>query len=63
MKIHKVNNSYGYDFYWEGICEHCSAINEKMPPGYDDTNYHKNVIPKMICKSCGKNRDGLLKGG
>lgn len=53
MKILKINSQNRRDFYWDGECEHCGAI-EKDKSGYDDDNYHINVIPKMECKICGK---------
>ena len=58
MRIEKITNSHRNDFYWHGICEHCSTVDQKMPPGYDDANYHRRVIPAMHCKSCGLNRAG-----
>ena len=33
-------------------CEFCG--NESTGSGYDDRNFHDNVIPDMKCKSCGK---------
>ena len=33
-------------------CEFCGNIIDEY--GYDDSNFHKNVIPKMKCKKCGK---------
>lgn len=38
-------------------CEHCDHEVE-LKTGYDDSNYHVNVIPAMLCKKCGKNRNG-----
>ena len=35
------------------VCEHCGK-EEKNKYGYDDANYHDNVIPNMKCKSCGE---------
>jgi len=53
MKIKKITSQYRRDFYAIMECEHCgeTALNNS---GYDDDNYHKNVIPNMKCKSCGK---------
>lgn len=33
-------------------CQFCG--HEETDSGYDDANFHDNVIPKMKCKSCGK---------
>ena len=35
------------------ICEHCGHI-VKDVSGYDDDYFHRNVIPKLKCKNCGK---------
>lgn len=32
----------------------CDCGHEQEGGGYDDDNFHKNVIPQMICDSCGK---------
>ena len=36
-------------------CEHCGDTYEGS--GYDDANFHQNVIPSYICKKCGKKAD------
>lgn len=36
-------------------CEHCGDTYERG--GYDDSNFHQNVIPQMPCASCGKKAD------
>ena len=33
-------------------CEHCG--HETVGHGYDDMNFHQNVIPEMVCGECGK---------
>lgn len=53
MKIKKILTQTRRDFTAVYICEHCgyqgwSAL------GYDDTNFHQNVIPNMICNKCNK---------
>lgn len=40
------------DFKAIYVCEHCG--HEKRGYGYDDTNFHVNVIPQMECDICGK---------
>jgi len=53
MKIKKINSQYRRDFYADMECEHCGNV-EKDVSGYDDANFHQNVIPNMKCKKCGK---------
>lgn len=53
MKIKKINNQIRRDFWADMECESCGHI-EKDVSGYDDDNFHRNVIPEMECKSCGE---------
>jgi len=53
MRILKINSQHRRDFDADIICEHCGHI-EKGISGYDDDNFHRNVIPIMVCKQCGK---------
>lgn len=52
MKIQKILNQHRRDFRAIYECEHCGAT--KTGSGYDDANFHHNVIPTMKCKACGK---------
>ncbi len=52
MKIEKITSQHRRDFYAIYVCEHCGVRHEGS--GYDDDNFHRNVIPKMKCKNCGK---------
>lgn len=52
MKIKKVTWQHRRDFEAIYECEHCKATEKSS--GYDDANFHKNVIPKMKCEKCGK---------
>lgn len=52
MKIQKINSQSRRDFWADMKCEHCGHI-EKNVSGYDDDNFHRNVIPEMKCKKCG----------
>ena len=52
MKIQKIENQIRRDFYAIYECEHCGDRVRK--PGYDDANFHANVIPNMKCEKCGK---------
>ena len=51
MKIKTITNQYRRDFTAIYECESCGAT-QKMG-GYDDDNFHRNVIPNMTCKACG----------
>ncbi len=55
MKIQKIESQNRRDFYAIYECEHCGHT--KRGSGYDDTNFHQNVIPKMKCEQCGKTAD------
>jgi transcription elongation factor Elf1 len=52
MKIKKITSQYRRDFSAIYQCEYCGAAEEGS--GYDDDNFHTNVIPQMKCKQCGK---------
>lgn len=52
MKIQKITNQHRRDFRAVYECEHCEFTREGS--GYDDSNFHQNVIPKMTCPKCGK---------
>jgi transcription elongation factor Elf1 len=52
MRIKEITSQSRRDFYAIYECEHCGHTEEAS--GYDDTNFHHNVVPKMVCKSCGK---------
>ena len=57
MKIQRITFEHRFDFHADMECEHCHHIQE-LKSGYDDEYYHRNVIPAMKCKGCGKNRLG-----
>ena len=52
MKIKTILSQSRRDFTAEYECEHCGFTTTSY--GYDDRNFHENVIPKMVCKECGK---------
>jgi len=52
MKIKKITSQHRRDFRAIYECEHCGA--EEEGSGYDDDNFHRNVIPAMKCKQCGE---------
>ena len=53
MKIKTMLSQHRRDFTAMLVCEHCDA-EQKLTDGYDDTFFHKNVIPRIECKACGK---------
>ena len=52
MRIQKITNQVRRDFTAIYECEHCGAT--RTGRGYDDSYYHQNVIPAMVCSECGK---------
>ena len=52
MKIKQILRQYRRDFWAIFRCEACGYECEGR--GYDDANFHVNVIPKMKCPQCGK---------
>lgn len=52
MKIKKILSQSRRDFTAIYECEHCGVTHERS--GYDDSFFHQNVIPNMVCDSCGK---------
>lgn len=58
MKIKEITSQSRRDFYAIYECEGCGNIT-KEKSGYDDRNFHDNVIPSFKCESCGKSRNEL----
>lgn len=52
MKIKTILSQSRRDFKAIYVCEHCGV--EEQGYGYDDDNFHRNVVPTKVCKSCGK---------
>lgn len=52
MKIKRIIHQHRRDFKAEYECEHCGHVCEDY--GYDDDNFHLNVIPNKVCPNCGK---------
>jgi transcription elongation factor Elf1 len=52
MKIKSIISQDRRDFTAIYECEHCGET--KKGYGYDDANFHSNVIPEMKCEKCGK---------
>ncbi len=58
MKITEITSQNRRDFHADIICEGCGH-KDKLTRGYDDRNYHDNVIPNIKCKKCNKSRNDL----
>lgn len=56
MYISKILSQFRRDFTALYKCEHCGHERE-MSGGYDDDNYHENVVPILVCEKCGKSAD------
>ena len=52
MKIRDILSQNRRDFTAIYVCEHCGHAERSW--GYDDGNFHQNVIPAMKCAECGK---------
>ena len=52
MKIKEILRQNRRDFTAIYICEGCG--HEEKSSGYDDANFHENVIPSFRCEKCGK---------
>jgi transcription elongation factor Elf1 len=53
MRIKRITDQRRRDFSADMECEHCGH-ESRLTTGYDDRNYHENVIPRMKCGECGK---------
>lgn len=51
MKIQEIISQHRRDFVATYVCENCGETRSGC--GYDDANFHENVIPNMVCKKCG----------
>jgi len=58
LKIQIMTRQYRRDFSADLVCEHCGG-EQHLDTGYDDRNFHDNIIPKIKCKRCGKSREDL----
>lgn len=59
MKIKEIISQSRRDFIAVYVCEHCG--HEIKMGGYDDDNFHINVIPSFSCEKCGKKAGGDYK--
>ncbi|MGE7545038.1 hypothetical protein [Sporosarcina newyorkensis] len=61
MKIKQITSQNRRDFQAIYECEGCG--HEHEGGGYDDRNFHDNVIPTMQCEKCNQSRNDLgIKG-
>lgn len=60
MRIKKIISQNRRDFRAIYQCEHCEDEHEDS--GYDDANFHQNVVPDMECKKCGKKAGDDYRG-
>lgn len=60
MKLIEITSQHRNDFSGILQCEHCGS-KKKITTGYDDANYHNNVIPSIHCPDCGMNRAGEIR--
>jgi len=51
MRIKEILDQNRRDFTAMYECEACGHTEQGR--GYDDANFHQNVIPKKVCKKCG----------
>jgi hypothetical protein len=60
MKIKTITSRHRNDYTAIMECEHCG--HEQIDNyGYFDANYMENVIPRMYCQGCEKDRAGVSK--
>ncbi|MGF6376866.1 primosomal protein N' [Clostridiales Family XIII bacterium PM5-7] len=52
MRIKEITYQNRRDFQAIYECEHCGHTVKGK--GYDDDNFHRNVVPDMICRKCKK---------
>lgn len=52
MKIKEITYQHRRDFEADYECEGCGHVCRGS--GYDDANFHQNVIPAMRCPKCNK---------
>lgn len=57
MKIKEIISQNRRDFTAIYVCEKCG--HEEKSSGYDDANFHDNVIPSFICPECGESSISL----
>ena len=61
MKIIKSYNYNRRDFWADMECQHCGNA-ETNVSCYDDSYFHQQVIPNMVCEKCGKKGSEVTSG-
>lgn len=56
MFIKEIISQHRRDFSALLECEHCGH-QQHLATGYDDANYHNNVIPALECPQCKRTAD------
>jgi primosomal protein N' len=51
MRVRQILSQHRRDFMAVYECGHCGETMKGR--GYDDANFHQNVIPTMECGACG----------
>tara|TARA_B100000795_G_C22556117_1_gene344425 strand:+ start:338 stop:553 length:216 start_codon:yes stop_codon:yes gene_type:complete len=59
MKIKAITRQCRRDFFATYECEWCE--HEMEASGYDDANFHANVIPNMPCPQCERIADNTYR--
>lgn len=59
MRIKEIISQHRRDFTAIYECEHCGHTYKGY--GYDDDNFHKNVVPSKVCPNCGKQAEDNYK--
>ena len=57
MKIKNIVYQYRRDFQADYECSGCGHVCRGV--GYDDANFHQNVIPSLMCPECGESEISL----
>ncbi len=57
MKIKRIVSQHRRDFQAEYECEGCGHTS--FQGGYDDDNFHENVVPNKKCPNCEKSSNDL----
>ena len=52
MRIKQILSQHRRDFRAVFVCPFCGHEEERS--GYDDANFHENVVPALKCEKCGK---------
>lgn len=62
MKLIEVVSQHRFDFTGVVQCEFCQGT-QSLEHGYDDANFHNNVIPAIKCVKCDKRSVDVVPDG